>query len=616
MLDMVIRGGTVFDGLGGPPRRADIGIRDGLIAEIADTIAAPTRETIDATGAIVTPGFVDMHTHYDGQLLWDDLLDPSFSNGVTTIVAGNCGVGFAPVRPAHRQKLMELMEGVEEIPEIVLAEGLDWDWESFPDYLDRVAARAYAMDVAVQVAHAPLRVFVMGERALAHEPATDRDIAEMARLTKDAMEAGAIGVSASRILEHRSSRGEAVPGTFAEDREILALAGAMGETGKGTFQIVPLGMIGGVVLPGAGREARLAEHDRIIDIAEACGRPVTFLMQEFPADPEDWRIMLERTDAANDRGLSVHPQIGARSVGMILTLDSHHPFSCRPGYRAIQHLPRAERAVALRDPTRRTAILAQADLRPGEQGVTEADARKMTHLAASADQFFLMGDEPDYEPTADGKIGAIAEKTGQRPLAILYDHLTAGEGTNTAVNYALNYLDGNLDAVREMLVHPSTVSGLGDGGAHMWTICDASATTFHLSFWARDRRRGARLPLEFMVRKITHDNARLYGLDDRGALRVGLRADINVIDFDRLRIGAPRMAFDLPNGGGRLLQPATGYMATIVGGVVTRRDDRDTGARPGRLVRSVTSAGAAQSASTAANQPAARVLSVATSASG
>ena len=586
MLDMLIRGGTVVDGLGGAPRRADIGVKGGLIVEIADTIIGPAREMIDASGAIVTPGFVDMHTHYDGQLLWDDLLDPSFSNGVTTIVAGNCGVGFAPVKPAHRQKLIELMEGVEEIPEIVLAEGLDWDWESFPDFLDRIAERRYAMDVAVQVAQAPLGVFFMGERALNQAPATEGDIAAMASLVKEAMAAGAVGVSASRILEHRSSKGEAVPGTFAEDREIVALAHAMGETGTGTFQIVPLGMIGGVLLPGAGREARRAAHARLLDVARTCRRPGTFLMQEFPADPEDWRVMLERTDAANAGGLRVHPQIGARAVGMILTLDSHHPFSCRPSYRAIRHLPRPERALAMRDPAMRTAILGEADLGPGEDGVTEADARKMAMLAASAEHFYLTGDEPDYEPTADSRIGRIAARAGQAPLDILYDHLTVGEGANTAVNLSLNYLDGNLDAVREMLVHPATVSGLGDGGAHMWTICDASATTFHLSFWARDRRRGPRLPLERMVRKITHDNARLYGLSDRGALRVGLRADINVIDFDALEIGAPRMVFDLPRGGGRLLQPSTGYRATIVAGVVTRRDDEDTGARPGRLVRS------------------------------
>jgi N-acyl-D-amino-acid deacylase len=586
MLDSAILGGTIVDGLGNEPRRADLGIKDGIIVEISERLSLPSREVIDATGAIVTPGFIDMHTHYDGQLMWDDLLDPSFSNGVTTVVAGNCGVGFAPVRPQHRTKLMELMEGVEEIPEIVLDQGLDWNWTSFSDFLARIAERAYSMDVAVQLAHAPLRVFVMGDRALAHEPATDEDVMEMSRLVKEAMASGAIGVSASRILEHRSSKDEAVPGTFAEDREILALASAMGETERGTFQIVPLGMIGGVLMPEAGREARLAEFDRIVSIAKACGRPVTFLMQEFPADPEDWRIMLARTEHANNGGLQIRPQISARGVGMILTLDSHHPFSCRPSYRDLLQLPRADRAAAMRAPEMRAAILRESNLQAGEQGVSDQEVRRVAHLASSIAQFFLVGEEQDPEPGLDRKVETIGRVKGVPPLELLYDWLTEGDGSNTAVNLSLNYHEGNLDAVREMLIHPSTVSGLGDGGAHMWTICDASATTSHLTFWARDRHRGPRLPLEFMVRKITQDNAELYGLTDRGALRVGLRADINVIDLERLRLGPPRMEFDLPLGGGRLLQPATGYLATIVAGVVTRRNDEDTGARPGRLIRS------------------------------
>ena len=329
--DLLIRGGTVIDGTGATPRLADVAIDDGRIVAIGN-LDVEAREVIDARGAIVTPGFIDVHTHYDGQFLWDDEMEPSFSNGVTTAIAGNCGVGFAPVEKRFRTRLIEMMEGVEDIPGIVLDEGLDWDWTSFPDYLDRLGERAYTMDVAAQLAHAPLRVFVMKERALAHEPATDADIAEMARLTKEAMAAGAAGVSGSRILEHLSSRGDHVPGTFAEDRELIAIAKAMGETGKGVFQIVPLGTSGDIAGTQIPTSERLNEHDRFEALAEASGRPVTYLLHSHNHAPDEWREMVEASDRARARGLAIHPQIGARGFGLLLGLDSFHSFRCRPSY--------------------------------------------------------------------------------------------------------------------------------------------------------------------------------------------------------------------------------------------------------------------------------------------
>jgi N-acyl-D-amino-acid deacylase len=581
--DILIRDGLLIDGTGAVPRRGDLAIRDGRIAAIGE-IAGTARETIDAAGAIVTPGFIDVHTHYDGQFLWDDELEPSFSNGVTTAIAGNCGVGFAPADPAYRQQLVEMMEGVEDIPGIVLDEGLDWDWRSFPDYLNRLDARAYTMDVAAQLAHAPLRVFVMGERAIAHERATDEDIAEMARLTKEAMEAGAVGVSGSRILEHLSSTGAHVPGTFAEDRELIAIAKAMGETGKGVFQIVPLGTSGDIMGTQIPTHERLQEHDRFEALAQASGRPVTYLLHSHNHAPEEWREMAAASDAARARGLDIHPQIGARGLGLLLGLDSFHIFQCRPSYMAIAHLPRAERAAAMRDPARRAAIIAEANV-PEEQAPNARTLSLAVRFAKVIDRYFVMRLPIDYEPGENQRLDRIAEASGRTVVEVAYDTLAEGDGGQMVADFALNYTRGNLDSIYDMLRHPGTISGLGDGGAHLLMISDAAMPTFHLSFWARDRQRGPTLPLEQMVTKLTGEPAALYGLSDRGTLEVGRKADVNVIDFEKLDIGMPFVAFDLPLGSGRLLQRATGYRATIVSGTITRRDDQATGARPGRLVR-------------------------------
>ena len=583
MFDILIRNGNIVDGTGAAARPGNVAVKDGVIVAVGEVDGSAT-EIIDANGGLITPGFIDIHTHYDGQFLWDDRLDPSFSNGVTTAIGGNCGVGFAPVRRDFRDKLIELMEGVEDIPGIVLDEGLDWDWESFPDYLDRLGSREYTMDVATQLSHAPLRVYVMGDRAIAHEKATDADIARMAELTREAMAAGAVGVSGSRILEHRSSTGEHVFGTFAEDREVLALARAMGESGKGVFQIVPLGGAGdGAGTPATPAERR-GEHARFEEIARVSGRPVTYLLHQFNHDREDWREMLAATERAIGEGMRIHPQVAARGVGLLLALDGYHPFRCRPSYLAIAHLPLAQRAAAMRDPSRRARILSEKNV-TAEQAPSPRILDLAEAFTQTLDRFYAMRPPADYEPDEAAKLTSIAAATGKTLEEVAYDLYAEGEGGNMLANFIMNYADGNLDAVGEMLAHPETVSGLGDGGAHLQMICDASMTTYHLSYWARDRARGPALPLELMVHKLSGQVAAIYGFTDRGVIEVGRRADLNVIDFGRLGSDMPHMAFDLPQGSARLLQESHGYIATIVHGVVTRRDDRETGARPGRLYR-------------------------------
>ena len=584
MFDILIKSGTIVDGTGAPARPGSVAVKDGYIVATGE-VDGPAIETIDATNALITPGFIDIHTHYDGQFLWDDRLDPSFSNGVTTAVAGNCGVGFAPVSQGYRSKLIELMEGVEDIPGIVLDEGLEWDWESFSDYLDRLDARQYTLDVAVQIGHAPLRVYAMGDRALAHEMATDVDIERMAQLTREAMAAGAVGVSASRILEHRSSTGAHVFGTFAEDREVLALARAMGESGKGVFQIVPLGGAGDAAGTQATPDERRNEHARFEEIARASGRPVTYLLHQFNHDRDDWRQMLAASDRAVAQGLQIHPQVAARGVGVLLALDGYHIFRCRPSYLAIAHLPLPERAAAMRDTARRASILSESNV-PPQQAPSAKVLQLAEYYAGILDRFYVVRPPMNYEPDGTARLSTVAAALNRTLEEVAYDLYAEGEGGNMLVDFIMNYAEGNLDAVGEMLGHPGTVSGLGDGGAHLQLVCDASMTTYHLSYWARDRKRGPTLPLELMVHKLSGQVAELYGFKDRGVVEVGRRADLNVIDFQRLQNGMPHMAFDLPHGSARLLQESRGYLATMVNGTVTRRHDKETGARPGRLLRS------------------------------
>jgi N-acyl-D-aspartate/D-glutamate deacylase len=583
MHDVVIKGGLVVDGTGARGALADVAIRDGRIVEVG-VVAGPARQVIDAGGAIVTPGFIDIHTHYDGQFLWDDEMEPSFSNGVTTAIAGNCGVGFAPVRPGESKALVDIMEGVEDIPGIVIDEGLDWSWETFPQYMDKLAQRRFTMDVATHFAHAPLRVYVMGERGLRDEPATDDDIARMQKLVREAMEAGAVGFSAARILEHRTVKGDIIPGTQAADRELLGLARALGESGHGVFQLVPLGAAGDVAGMITPTDERLEEHARVVRIAKACRRPVTYALHAHHHAPDEWRLMMDETRKARAEGLDIRAQVPPRGLGLMLSLDGYHIFRARPSYAAIAHLPRAERAAALRDPARRAAILSEPDT--ALEGLDLRAARLAVGVKAKLAKYFVMEPPADYEPEADKRLDVIAKATGRTEEEVLYDLLSEGDGAKMAVDFHMHFTDGTLDAAREMLLDPATVSGLGDGGAHMPMICDGASTTFHLWFWSRDRKRGPKLPLELMVRRLTGDPASLYGMNDRGVIAPGKRADLNVIDFGALTNEMPHMVFDLPKGGARLMQKGTGYLATLVNGVVTRRNDQDTGERPGRLVRS------------------------------
>jgi N-acyl-D-aspartate/D-glutamate deacylase len=583
MYDTVIRGGTVVDGTGAASYRADVAVQDGVVVDIG-RVDSPARETIDADGALVTPGFIDLHTHYDGQFLWDDTIDPSFSHGVTTAIAGNCGVGFAPVVPEHRRQLIEMMEGVEDIPGIVLDEGLDWDWRSFPDYLDRIAERKYSMDVASHITHAPLRVFVMGERALAHEAATREDIEEMSDLVRGAMAAGAFGFSAGRLTEHISSSGAAIPGTLAGEEEFIALAKAMSEAGRGVFQIVPKGAVGAVMGDAEGRDVRLDEHRLYERIAGASGRPVTYSVTEVGSDPEDIWLMVEASEKAAASGLSLRPQIATRGTGLISMLDGYHVFLMKPSYREIAHLPVKERIAAMREPARRHAILTEEHVEGNyaDEPIVGPMLRRMQHRLPLT---YVLASPIDYEPGPERQVGALAAAAGKTPEEFIYDHYTAGDGGNFNVIFALNYAHGNLDHVHGLLEKPVVLSSLADGGAHMKVMCDASQPTFQIAFWSRDRVRGPRLPLELLVHKLTGSGARLYGLTDRGTLEVGKRADINVIDYDALQLDWPRMVHDLPSGSPRMLQGSKGYLATLVAGTVTRRDDTDTGARPGRLLR-------------------------------
>ncbi len=583
MLDCIIRGGTIYDGSGRAPRTADLGISNGLIADIG-RISTSAHRVIDADGAIVTPGFIDVHSHYDAQFILDDRLDPSFSHGVTTVVGGNCGVGFAPV-DGYRRELIELMEGVEDIPGVVLDEGLDWNWRSFPDFLDRMAERSYSMDVAQLIPHAPLRVFVMGERALRHEAATPDDIAAMAALIRESMAAGAMGFSNGRLVTHESSTGAKVPGTYAEDAELLALASAMGEHGRGFFQLIPRGTNGAFVVGPLSREERMAEHHRIEAIARAAARPVTYTLFEFAADIGDLPMMVEASRNAARSGLSIRPQMSARGLTSIHMLDTYHVFIRKPSYRAIAHLPLAQRAAAMREPARRDAILAE-DHVDGDFASNPALIAMLRGQPGRLPNTYILANALDYEPGADRKVGSLAQAAGKSPEEFIYDHYAQGDGSNYSVTFSLNYASGNLDHVREMFMDPQVISGRADGGAHSRIICDASMPTFQLAFWTRERTRGERLSVEHIVKKMTSEPASLCGFDDRGLIALGKRADLNVVDYDRLTLKAPFFACDLPSGAGRLHQASEGYVATLVNGEVTRECDQDTRARPGRLVRS------------------------------
>ncbi len=572
--DLVVRGGSVVDGRGTPARTADVAVTDGRIVEVG-RVDGRGRRTVDADGLVVTPGFVDIHTHYDGQATWDPHLTPSCWHGVTTAILGNCGVGFAPVAPDRRTWLVELMEGVEDIPGSALAEGIRWEWESFGEYLDALERMPRAVDVGTHVPHSAMRAYVMGPRA--HDPGTADDLVAMQRIVRDALRAGALGVSTGRTAGHRDVHGAPVPGTFAAEEEISALLEVMVAEHRGVLQLVPAGISGEM---GGDRAGAMEEElDWLVRHGESYPRPITFLAMQYGADPDRWRPWFAAAAAANARGAQLRPQVGSRCFGVLMGHQSRvNPFRYFPTYRPLLDLPFAARIERLRSPEVRAAILAE---RPEYTGPPALD-----HLGRrSFDQLFPLGDPLDYEPAPEASVGAIARRTGEDPWAVAYDVLLGSDGREFLLFPLLNYAGGSYDGVHDMMADPMTVQGLGDGGAHCGVICDASMTTYLLSHWTRDRTRGPRFPVEWAVRRLTSEPAALYGLGDRGVVAPGFRADLNVLDADALGLLHPELVEDLPGGAGRLVQRSTGYVETIVAGETVVAGGERTDARPGALVR-------------------------------
>ncbi len=563
--DLVIRGGTVADGTGGTPFEADVAVAGGRIAALG-TVRGSGRDEIDARGRLVTPGFVDIHTHYDGQAIWDGRLAPSSWHGVTTVVMGNCGVGFAPVRAADRDRLVELMEGVEDIPGTALHAGIDWQWESFGDYLDALARRPHDIDFCAQLPHGALRFYVMGDRAARLEAATADDVARMRMLATEAMRAGAIGFSTSRTLNHRTKTGDPTPSLRATEEELTQIALGLRDAGHGVIE-----MISDFDTPDP-----VTEFSMIRRIVAASGRPLSISLAQRHGAPQMWRTLLDMVEAAAEAGLPISAQVAPRPLGVLLGLQaSLNPFSTHPSVRALASEPLATKVAVMRDPAFRARVLAE------EPDPAHADLRRRL---LRIETLFPLGDVPDYEPPRERSLGSIAQREGRPAAEVAYDMLLEDEGRSFFFAPFANYAAFDLDVCREMLAHPNTLPGLGDGGAHVGSISDASFPTYLLMHWGRDRGRG-RFDVGWLVKRQTADTARAVGLHDRGIIAPGMKADLNVIDLERLGIDRPVMAFDLPSGAKRLMQRARGYDATIVSGTIVYRDGEPTGALPGNLVR-------------------------------
>ncbi len=571
MHDLIIRNGFLVDGSGAPGRHADVTVDDGIISSV-DPVGSTgqAHHVVDADGSLVTPGFVDIHTHYDAQASWDPYLTPSSWHGVTTVVMGNCGVGFAPAAPDRHEWLIALMEGVEDIPGSAMTEGITWEWTTYPEYLDSLAARQHVIDVGSQIAHGPLRAFVMGERGAANETATDADIAEMAVQVEAALRAGALGFSTSRTPLHRSKDGELVPGTSADARELLGIGAAIRRAGHGVFQFAPEHAI----LP-------VSEWPWMRQLAAVTGQPVSVNLNQPDQAPEVWRDVLRLLDEAQADGLPIYAQVAGRTIGILYCLHgSVHPLLFHPAYAEIAHLPMPDRLVALADPERRRRIIHDVPDEANDGGLFAKV------VIANLGRIWPVADgDIDYEPTSDQSIAAIAARTGTPPMELVLDQLVAHDGNGMLYAPFFNYAYGDLSMTYEATRHPHTRMGLSDAGAHCGAICDGGTPTFMLTHWTRDRTRGPKLPLEYVVHRQTLQTSQLYGLGDRGLVAPGKRADLNVIDYDGLSFGPPRMAFDLPANGRRLVQKASGYRATFVAGVQTVADDEFTGALPGRLLR-------------------------------
>ena len=579
--DLLIIGGTLIDGTGAPARRADVAVRGGLVVAVGDCPGTAAR-TIDAAGAIVTPGFVDIHCHYDGQVSWDPTLSPSAAHGVTTCVIGNCGVGFAPVHTRDRARLIALMEGVEDIPGSALAEGINWQWESFPEYMDALAAMPRSIDVLTQIPHDALRVYVMGDRAVAHGVATDDDIARMRAIVREALLAGAAGFSTGRSDNHRAVTGDATPASEVDARELVGIAGAFDGLSHGVVQAVSDFDM------ATGPDRFDAEFDLLERMAEgASGHPLSISLMQRDMEPDQWRRILARVEAADARGVPMRVQVAPRAIGVLLGLEAtFNPFMGFPSYKRIALLPLAERVAAMRDPAFKAQLLTESSERLAGDGspIPPLADVLLARIEMVALRLFRLGARPEYEPAVEQSLYAEAQASGRPPLDVLYDALLGHDGRELLYFPLYNYTEFSLDNVRAMMGHRLALVGLSDGGAHVGTVCDASYATFALTHWARDRAEG-KIPLERLVQQLCHDTARYIGLRDRGTVVVGQRADLNVIDLEKLALHRPRMAADLPAGGKRLVQDATGYRATTVAGEVIVESDRMTDARPGRLVR-------------------------------
>lgn len=561
--DLVIRGGSVIDGTGREAFTADVALSNGLITEIGQ-IGGKGRREIDADGALVTPGFVDIHTHYDGQATWSNRMSPSSHHGVTTVVMGNCGVGFAPVRLTDHELLIELMEGVEDIPGVALNEGLSWEWESFPDYLDFLSKRQFDMDVGAQLPHAALRVYVMGQRGADREPATAEDVAEMQRLTEQAIRAGALGFTSSRTLNHRSAKGQPTPTLQAEYDELVGMASALHKAGHGVMEMI------------SDFDDLNEEFDLLEAMVRSSGRPMSISLAQGISD-HGWRKVLGKIERASNAGLAMRGQVAPRPIGILLGLTTTlSPFTTRPSFTEVARLPLGQRAAALADPSRKARILAEP---------TGLGFMRLFRLMDEGRKIWLMTDPPNYEPDPKDSLHAQALSRGVDPWSYVYDVLLQNQGQALLYTPFANYAENNLDCCRDMILHKDTVMGLGDGGAHVGTICDASFITSLLTHWGRDRTRGEGIDLPTLIKCQSHDTARAVDLMDRGTLQVGMRGDVNVIDFANLNVRLPEMINDLPAGGARLQQRADGYQMTIVNGEPTYIDGEPTDALPGRLVR-------------------------------
>ncbi|MBL4863686.1 MAG: amidohydrolase family protein [Rhodobiaceae bacterium] len=564
MVDLVIRNGRVFDGTGEPPVMADVAVTNGIITAVG-TVPDTGVEEIDATGHIVTPGFVDVHTHFDGQATWESEMAPSSWHGITTAVMGNCGVGFAPVRTKDHDALVRLMEGVEDIPGAALHEGLAWDWETFLEYIEALERVPHDIDLATQVPHGALRVYVMGERGANREAATADEISQMARITAEAVEAGALGFATTRTLVHRTSTGDLTPTIGAADEEMIAIAKAIGETGKGILQVVS--------------DFKDIDHEfslmRAMVRESNCPMTVSIVQADFV--PGRWQELLDRCQAALDDGLNIRGQVCGRPVCTLLSLNgSLHPFLTHPSYLPIADKPLAERVAIMRDPAFRKKLLSEECMK----GLT-----LLEYMCTAYHKMFKLGDPPNYEPTREQSLAAIAERQGQDPAEMLYDWLLEKDGEELLLFPLHNYTEFSLDNCRTMMTHPATIMGLADGGAHVGTICDGSMPTTILEYWTRDRTRGERLDLSWSIKELSRTPAEAMGLYDRGLVKVGYKADLNVIDYDNLKIRVPEMYFDLPTGARRLKQKADGYKVTICNGKVIYRDGEATGVLPGQIIR-------------------------------